>query len=71
MIIDGIKLKNVGVFSGLHSIELTPPSPDKNIILFGGLNGAGKTTLLESIQLGVFGRRSSTVSRVESSENHL
>jgi len=71
MIIDEIKLKNVGVFSGSHFIELTPPTPDKNIILFGGLNGAGKTTLLESIQLGLFGRQSSTVSRAESYEKHL
>jgi len=71
MIIDEIKLKNVGVFLGLHSVELTPVSSEKNIILFGGMNGAGKTTLLESIQLGLFGRQAAHVSRSEGYEKHL
>ena len=73
MIIDEIKLKNVGVFSGLHSVELTPPSPEKNIILFGGMNGAGKTTLLDSIQVGLFGQQAVNLKRATGTgyEKHL
>jgi len=71
MIIDEIKLKNIGVFYGLNAVTLTPPSPDKNIILFGGMNGAGKTTLLESIQLGLFGRQATHLKKSVGYEKQL
>ncbi|WP_033288304.1 DNA sulfur modification protein DndD [Amycolatopsis jejuensis] len=63
MILDELVLHNVGVFAGRHSFELTPPSPDKPIILIGALNGAGKTTFLDSIQLALFGPLARTASR--------
>jgi len=71
MIIDEIKLKNIGVFHGQNSVLLTPPSAEKNIILFGGMNGAGKTTLLESIQLGLFGRQAVHLKKSVSYEKQL
>ena len=55
MLLEQIKLKNFGLYSGDQTINLLPPSPNKPIILFGGLNGGGKTTLLDAIQLGLFG----------------
>lgn len=61
MILNQLKLRDFGVFSGEHSIDLAPR--DKNnhkrpIILFGGLNGAGKTTTLTSVRLALYGRLS-------------
>jgi DNA sulfur modification protein DndD len=55
MIIDRIVLNNFGVFVGRHEIVLTPPSPEKPVILIGGQNGGGKTTLLDSLQLAFYG----------------
>ena len=46
------------VYAGVQSVELSPPTPGKPVILFGGLNGEGKTTFLEGIQLALYGRRS-------------
>jgi len=71
MIIDEIKLNNIGVFYGVNTVKLTPPSPEKNIILFGGMNGAGKTTLLESIQLGLFGRQAAHLKRSIGYEKYI
>lgn len=63
MIFDELTLNNVGVFRGAHTFALTPPSPNKPVILVGGLNGCGKTTLLESIHLALYGPLARTSTR--------
>lgn len=57
MILDKLVLENFGAYRGKHTIQLTPPSKKRPIILFGGLNGAGKTTLLDALQLVLYGKR--------------
>lgn len=56
MILNRLVLHNIGVYRGKHAIDLTPPSREKPIVLFGGLNGGGKTTLLDALQLALYGR---------------
>ncbi len=61
MILNELKIRDFGVFSGEHSINLTPRikyGRRRPIILFGGLNGAGKTTTLTAIRLALYGRAS-------------
>lgn len=55
MKINKIVLSNIGAYLGHYEIDLSTPSPERNVILFGGENGAGKTTLLDSIRLSLFG----------------
>ncbi len=55
MILDQITLHNFGVYADVQEIDLTPPSRNKPIVLFGGLNGTGKTTLMDALQLCLFG----------------
>jgi len=56
MIFDELVLVNYGIYQGEHRIVLTPPSPDRPIVLFGGMNGAGKTTILDALQLVFHGK---------------
>jgi len=55
MILDKITLHNFGLYEGTQSVDLTPPAPNKPIVLIGGLNGGGKTTFLDALQLVFFG----------------
>jgi DNA sulfur modification protein DndD len=55
MTLDELVVHNFGVYGGRQSITLTPTSPDRPIVLFGGLNGGGKTTLLDALQLCLYG----------------
>lgn len=63
MIFDNIVLTNFGLYAGRQQVTLTPPSPDKPVVLFGGLNGGGKTTLLDALQLCLFGAHAKTSNR--------
>ena len=63
MILDNIAFTNFGLYAGHQQIPLTPPSPDKPVILFGGLNGGGKTTFLDALQLCLFGAHAKTSNR--------
>ena len=56
MVIEEIVLDNFGIYKGHHVVKLTPHSPQKPIILLGGLNGSGKTTLLDALQLTLYGK---------------
>ncbi|MGV0618079.1 DNA sulfur modification protein DndD [Mycolicibacterium elephantis] len=72
MIIDQLVLHNIGTFAGRNTIDLTPPSQKKPIILIGGLNGAGKTTVLEAIHLALYGPLARISTRRSGSyENYL
>ena len=55
MILDEMVLKNFGLYAGSQAITLTPPSPERPVVLIGGLNGCGKTTFLDALQLCLFG----------------
>ena len=63
MILDSITLHNFGLYGGRQTIELTPPSRKRPIVLFGGMNGGGKTTFLDALQLCFFGPHAKTSSR--------
>lgn len=63
MILDEIVLHNFGLYHGRHTVRLTPPSPQKPVILIGGLNGGGKTTFLDAIHTGLYGKRARTSNR--------
>ena len=61
MILNSLGLRDFGVFSGQHTIDLSPRIKDghkRSIILFGGLNGSGKTTTLTAVRLAFYGRQS-------------
>ena len=61
MILNLLRLRDFGVFSGEHDIDLAPRvkyGRKRPIILFGGLNGAGKTTTLTAVRLALYGRQS-------------
>src|SRR6185369_279888 len=60
MILEKLKISDVGVFRGQHTFELEPRrkyGAVRPIVLFGGLNGAGKTTILTAVRLALYGRQ--------------
>lgn len=62
MILNSLRLRDFGVFSGQHTIDLAPRvkyGRKRTIVLFGGLNGSGKTTTLTAVRLALYGRQSS------------
>ena len=56
MLLTKIILDNIGVYKDSNEFDLET-TPQKPIILYGGVNGAGKTTLFESIPLCLYGQR--------------
>lgn len=56
MIFDELVIHNFGIYKGRHQILLSPQSPKRPIVLFGGLNGGGKTTFLDALQLTLYGK---------------
>ena len=63
MIIEKLRLRNLGIYAGEMTIDLTPASPEKPVVLVGGLNGRGKTTLRNAILLCLHGRNAQCTNR--------
>lgn len=49
MILESVAIENVGVYGPRTVFNLNPISPEKPVVLIGGLNGRGKTTLRNAI----------------------
>ncbi len=58
MIINSLKIRNFGIYTGEHIIDFRSTNDTQNVILIGGMNGRGKTTILDSILLALYGKRS-------------
>ena len=56
MLLTKITLYNVGIYKNTNEFDLET-TPEKPIVLYGGVNGSGKTTLFESIPLCLYGQR--------------
>jgi putative sulfurtransferase DndC len=63
LILTELVLQNFGPYRGQHIINLTSPSNEQPIILFGGMNGHGKTTLIDAIRLALYGKRAQCSTR--------
>ena len=63
MLIESLTLHNFGVYEGRHEVALSPPTPSRPVLLFGGLNGRGKTTFMDAIQLALYGKLAQTSNR--------
>lgn len=50
-----MSIENYGVYADKSTFDLST-SPDKPIILIGGLNGAGKSTIFECIMVALYGK---------------
>lgn len=55
MVIETLTLKNLGLYAGETTIDLTPKSAEQPVVLVGGLNGRGKTTMRNAILLCLHG----------------
>lgn len=55
MIFRRIAFTNFAVFRGRQELTLPARSPERPVILIGGLNGSGKTSVIEGIVLGLYG----------------
>jgi len=55
MVIETLTLKNLGLYAGETTIDLTPKSAQQPVVLVGGLNGRGKTTMRNAILLCLHG----------------
>lgn len=78
MKIDAVTLHNYKCFQDTTRIEGLSAglTPQKRVVLFGGLNGAGKTTFLEAILLCLYGVRNKALipskgTKRESYENYI
>lgn len=63
MIFSELVVYNFGTFRGRNCINLLPPTPERPLVLVGGLNGGGKTTILDAMQLALYGARAEISSR--------
>lgn len=55
MLLEKLELENYGIYYQRSKFDLAT-TPERPIILVGGLNGAGKTTLFESLMVGLYGK---------------
>ena len=55
MLLERLSLENYGSYAAKSEFDLSS-TPDKPIVLVGGLNGAGKTTLFESLMVALYGK---------------
>ena len=56
MLLQKLVLENYGAYQNKNEFDLTC-TPNKPVILIGGLNGSGKTTILESIMVCLYGKK--------------
>ena len=55
MLLERLSIENYGVYAGRSTLDLVT-TPEKPIVLIGGLNGAGKSTIFECIMVALYGR---------------
>lgn len=55
MLLERLSIENYGSYADKSEFNLSS-TPDKPIVLVGGLNGAGKTTLFESLMVALYGK---------------